>query len=71
MVIENAEHAKVSLLPRAGPFDHGSNQHLLLNCLSQHCPRGIIVEVRNRLSDIFERLIEHLDPRRFPSRILH
>jgi hypothetical protein len=28
--------------------------------------RDIIVEVRNRVSDIIERLIEHLDPRIIP-----
>lgn len=64
MVIEKAEHVKVSLLPRAGPFDSGNNQHLLLDCLLQHCPRDIIVEVRNRVADVIERQIEHLDPRR-------
>jgi hypothetical protein len=31
-----------------------------------HCPRDIIDEVCNRVSDIIERLIEHLDPRRIP-----
>lgn len=64
MVIVEAENAKGSLLPRAGPFD--SDQHLLLDCLFQHCPRDIIVEVHNRGADVIERLIKHLDPRRIP-----
>ena len=66
MVIEKAEHAKVSLLPRAGQFDSGNNQHLLLDYPSQHYPRDIIVEVRNRVTDFIERLIEPLDPRTIP-----
>jgi hypothetical protein len=42
MVIEKAEHAKVSLLPRAGPFDSGNNQNLLLDYLSQHCSQDAL-----------------------------
>lgn len=52
--------------PCEGPFDSGNNQHLLLDCLLQHCPRDITVEVRNSVADVIERLIEHLDPRRIP-----
>jgi hypothetical protein len=64
--IEGAENAKGNLLPRAGPFDSGSNQYTLLDWVSQHFPRDTIVEVRNRVSDIIERLVEHLDPRIIP-----